>query len=314
MRAFAIDRFGGPGSVRELPTPEAGAGEVLVRVRAAGVNAVDPWVVGGAYKEMMEHRFPLIPGVEASGVVEAVGDAVNGFAEGDHIYGVSDKPFYGAGTFAEMTTLPAGGIGPKPASVDHISAAALPHTALTALAAVEAVEPKGGEVILVVGSTGGVGSYVTQLAAKRGARVVAVARAENAEYARSLGAVETVDYTSGDLAELVRSEHPGGVDAIIDLFGDGPTLTRLSELVRTGGHVVSTGGAADPEVLSQRGLRGLNVNRASPERLAEVTRLVGGDELKVPPTRVFPLEEAAAALAEMGGRHVRGKLILRVGE
>ena len=312
MLAFAVDRFGEPGSVRELPTPEPEDGEVLVRVRAAGVNAVDPWVVHGALKDMMEHRFPLIPGVEASGVVEALGSGVDGHAVGDEVFGVAVKPFFGEGTFAELVTLPAVGIARKPSSVDHVSAAALPHTALTAFTAIDEVDPREGQVVLVVGATGGVGSFVTQLAAHRGARVVAVARGEYAEYAQELGASETIDYQTGDLVDLVRSGHPEGLDSIIDLFGDGPTLTRLSELVGAGGWVVSTGGAADLDVLAQRGLQGGNVNRASPERLAELTRLVDEQRLLVPPTRVYHLEEVGEALAEMEGRHVRGKLVISV--
>ena len=197
MRAFAISDFGEPGSVRELPVPDPKEGEVLVRLRAAGVNAVDPWVTTGAMKDMMEHRFPLIPGVEGSGVVEALGHGVEGYAVGDEVYGVAAKPFFGAGTFAEFVALPLGAIAPKPSSIDHVGAAALPHTALTAVVAVETIDPKEGQVLLVVGATGGVGSYLTQLAAQRGSRVVAVARGENAEYARELGASETIDYAGG---------------------------------------------------------------------------------------------------------------------
>lgn len=311
MRAFTIDKFGTPGSVQEIPDPKPGAEEVLVRVEAAGVNVVDAWVVQGALKDMMEHRFPLIPGVEAAGVVEAVGSGVSGFTEGDRVYGVSVKPFFGAGTFAELATFTSDGIAPAPASVDSTGAAALPHTALTALAAIDVVNPSEGNKILVVGSTGGVGSCVTQLAARLGANVIAVARAENADYARNLGASETIDYDKGDLVDLVRSRHPEGVDAIIDLFSDVPTLTRLSALVRRGGYVVSASGGADPELQSQRGLQAANINRASPDRLTELTKLVDGDELQVPPTHVFPLEDAASALSKMEERHVRGKLVIQ---
>jgi NADPH:quinone reductase-like Zn-dependent oxidoreductase len=312
MRAFAIDRFGERGSVRELAVPEPEAGEVLVRVKAASVNAIDWMVAKGFLKDRVEHRFPLIPGVDVSGVVERVGTGVDGFAAGDVVYGFSMKPFFGAGTFAEFTALPAGGIAPRPSSVDDEGAAALPHTALTAISSVEVVDPQDGQVVLVVGASGGVGSSVTQLAARRGAHVVAVTRAKNAEYVRSLGASETIDYTTGDLLELVRSRHPGGVDAIIDLASDAASLTRLSELVRAGGRVVSSAGAADAAALGQRGLQGVNVNRASPDRLTDLTRLIEDRQLRLPAIRVYPLEQAADALAESERRHVRGKLVLTV--
>lgn len=310
MRAFAIEEFGKSGSAQTLPDPKPKADEVLVRVNAAGVNVVDVWVVNGGLKDMMEHRFPLIPGVEASGVVESVGADVDGLKEGDRIYGVSVKPFFGEGTFAELATLTRDAVAVAPTSLDLLEAAGLPHTGLTALSAADVVGPEQGMNILVVGATGGVGSYLTQLAARQGATVIASTRPENADYARSLGATETIDYTKGDLVDLVRSAYPDGVDAIVDFFSDGPTLTRLTEVVRRDGRVVSASGAADAESLSQRGLQAININRASPSQLAELTKLIDGGELKAAPTRAFPLEDAASAIAELQGRHVRGKLVI----
>jgi NADPH:quinone reductase-like Zn-dependent oxidoreductase len=310
MRGFALKSFGEQGSVMELPDPKAREGDVLLRIKAAGVNAFDPWVVQGAMKDAMEHRFPLVPGVEASGVVEDLGSGVPGLAKGDEVYGVSVKPFLGEGTFAELATFAPDGLSAKPASVTHEEAAGMPHTGLTALTVMDEIEPRDGEVVLVVGATGGVGSSVTQLAAARGARVIAVASAERADYARELGASETIDYAKGDLVELVRSAQPDGVHALVDFYSDGPALARLSEIVRPGGKVLSASGAADPELLAQRGLRGGNINRASPERLSELTRLVDEKQLQPPSTQVFPLERAGEALEQMQSRHVRGKLVI----
>lgn len=312
MRAFAVDQFAEPGSVRELDPPKPDTGEVLVRVHAAGVNVVDPWVTKGALKDAMEHRFPLIPGVEASGVVEALGPGAEGYAAGDEVYGVAAKPFFGAGTFAELATLPVAAIAPKPSSVDHIHAAALPHTGLTALAAVDTIDPKEGQALLVVGATGGVGSYFTQLASARGARVIAVARGENAGYAKELGAAETVDYTKGDLLELVRDAYPDGVDAIVDLVNDATELTRLSDAVRKGGIVASASGAADAEVLAQKGLQAAEIGRANPGRLPELTHKVDEGQLRLPTISTYPLEKAEDGLAEISSGHVRGKLVLTI--
>jgi NADPH:quinone reductase-like Zn-dependent oxidoreductase len=312
MRAFAFETLGEPGSVLDLPDPEPKEDEVLMRIRAAGVNVFDAWVVLGAMKDAMEHRFPLVPGVEASGVVEATGAGVTAFAPGDEVYGVSVKPFLGEGTFAELATFDAAGLSPKPGGVDHVGAAALPHTALTALTAMDEIEPREGQVLLVVGATGGVGSSVTQLAASRGSKVIAVASAERADYARELGASETIDYTKGDLLDLVRAAHPGGVDALVDFYSDGPTLARLSEVVRPGGVVLSASSSADPELLAQRGLKGGNINRAGPERLPELTRLVDEKQLQAPSTKVFDLEKSGDALAQIQSRHVRGKLVIAV--
>src|ERR687892_391587 len=162
MQAFALKSLGEAGSVLDLPDPKPQEGEVLVRIKAAGVNAFDPWVVQGAMKDAMEHRFPLVPGVEASGVVEEVGSgATDLFAKGDEVYGVSVKPFLGEGTFAELATFAPDGLSSKPASVEHVEAAGLPHTGLTALTAMDEIEPRDGEVVLVVGATGGGGSSGT---------------------------------------------------------------------------------------------------------------------------------------------------------
>jgi NADPH:quinone reductase-like Zn-dependent oxidoreductase len=127
-----------------------------------------------------------------------------------------------------------------------------------------------------------------------------------------LGASETIDYTKGDLLDLVRAAHPGGVDALVDFYSHGPTLARLSEVVRPGGVVLSASSSADPELLAQRGLKGGNINRAGPERLPELTRLVDEKQLQAPSTKVFDLEKAGDALAQIQSRHVRGKLVIAV--
>ena len=312
MRAFAIDRFEEPGAVRELPTPEPEEGEVLLHVRAAGMNAFDVAVAKGFIKDAMEHRFPVIPGLDASGVIEAAGAGVDAPSVGDEVYGIVQKPFLGRGTYAEYVAMPAGGATRKPASLDHLGAAALPTAALTALAAVEMTDPREGQIVLVIGATGGVGSYVTQLAATRRARVVAVARGDYAEYARTLGASDTIDYTAGDLVELVRAAYPGGVDAVIDLAGDKELVARLAELVSSGGALASSVGAVDDALVERRGLRGGNANRAGLDRLPELTPLVEEGVLRIPELRVFPLHQAGEALDELAGRHVKGKLVLQV--
>jgi NADPH:quinone reductase len=312
MRAFAIDEFGKPGSVREVETPKPQEGEVLLRVRAAGVNAFDVAVVNGFVKDYMEHRFPLIPGLDGSGEVASLGAGVDTFTVGDEVFGIAQKPYQGAGTYAEFVTMPAAGVTAKLSFLDHVGAAALPTPALTAVAAVEAIDTREEHVVLVIGATGGVGSYATQLLANRGARVLAVARGEYEDYARSLGASDVVDYTTGDLVEQVRSKAPNGLDAIIDLSGNAEAVAGLLELVRPAGHVVSPAGGADDSALEARGLQGGSVNRAGLDRLSELTRLLEEKQLVLPAIRTYPLEQAAEALAEQAGRHVKGKLVLTI--
>ena len=290
MKAFAVDSFGATGSVHEVPVPKPGEGEVLVRVHAAGVNVMDPIYTGGYIKDYMEHRFPLVPGIDLSGEVEAIGPGVTGFAPRDQVYGVSAKPFVGEGTFAEYVAAPVSGLARKPAALSHTEAAALPHAALTALAAVDAADPQAGQVVLLVGAAGGVGSIVSQLAAQRGAKVVAVTSAASAETARSLGAEETVDYNAGDAAEQIKALYPDGVDSLIDLHSDADAFARYASLVR--------------------GVHFASANRAAPDRLAEITEAVDAGRLRVPPLKTFSLDQASEAIAEIANGHVRGKLVI----
>jgi NADPH:quinone reductase-like Zn-dependent oxidoreductase len=313
MRAYAIDEFGKPGSVRELETPQPEEGEVLVRIRAAGVNAFDVAVVDGFAKDFMEHRFPLIPGLDGSGDVAALGAGVDGVNVGDAVFGIAQKGYQGAGTFAEFQTFPAAGVTAQPSSLEYLGAATFGTAALTAVTAVEAIDARENQVVVVIGATGGVGSFATQLLANRGARALAVTRGEYADYALSLGASEAIDYTTGDLAGQVRARASQGVDSIIDLSGNKDVVSSLLDLVRAEGFVVSAAGGVDDAVLEGRGLQGGSVNRAGLDRLADLARLLEEKQLVLPAIRTYPLEQAAEALAEQASRHVKGKLVLTVG-
>jgi NADPH:quinone reductase-like Zn-dependent oxidoreductase len=314
MRAFAVDEFGAAGSIREIPIPEPGEGEVLVAVHAAAVNPVDAGYASGAYKDYMEHRLPLVPGVDLAGVVERVGAGVHAFAAGDEVYGVAAKPFVGAGTFADYVTVTTDTIAPKPESLAFAEAAAVPTAGLTALAAIEAVDPESGRTIVVLGATGGVGSFVTQLASARGATVVAVSAKAGTDLARDLGAAETIDYESSDVGAQLRARYPEGVDALISTFGDLDTVLAAARAVKSGGMVLSPALRADAATaaLERLGLTFKSTNRLPPSRLPELTALLDGGQLRVPPITSFPLEQAGSALEEIAGGHVRGKLVIAV--
>ncbi len=309
MRAFVVRQFGEAGSVEERPKPEAQDGEVLVRVRAAGVNAMDPILAAGTYRQMMEHRLPLIPGLDFSGTVEAVGAGVAGLVAGDEVFGRSTKPYFGDGTFAQFLTTPTDGLARKPASLSHTDAAALATAGTTAIALVEAVGLKRGETVVIVGAGGGVGSYATQLAVGTGARVIAVTRSDHAEHVRGLGAADVIDYATGDVAARIRAIAPDGVDAIIDLHSDRDTLLGLAATARRGGRIASPVNAVDTDALAERGLTGANV-RAATERVGDLADLVTRGELQVPVTRTFTLEETRDALAAQASHQSRGKLVI----
>ncbi|TMB81946.1 MAG: NADP-dependent oxidoreductase [Chloroflexi bacterium] len=311
MRAFAVEEFGAEGSVRELPDPTPADGQVRVRVEAASVNPADLAVLRGAYKDFAEHHFPLVPGFDLAGAVESVGPGVSELAAGDAVFGQHGKPGMGQGTMAEYAIAAVGTIARRPVEIDAPFGTALSLAGLSALELVDGIQPQPGDVVVLLGATGGIGSIATQLVATAGATVVAVTRAVNHAYARELGAAETIDYEADDVVEAVRATYPEGVAAVLDMVGDKETVGRLAELVRSGGHVMSMLGAADTDALAARGLIGVNVRtQASTEKLDRLAAAVAAGRLRRPQIATFPLADAGRALAEIAGRHVRGKLVV----
>jgi NADPH2:quinone reductase len=310
MRAFALEELGKPGSVVEVPVPEPAEGQVRIRVAAAGLNPFDNAVIQGSLKDQMEHRFPFIPGADASGMVEALGEGVTGWSIGDEAFGSVGKMYMGEGTLAEFATMSTGTIARKPVSVEHADAAAVPVAGVTALTIVEAASVSDGDVVVAIGATGGVGSYLVQLAARPGARVLAMSSAANAEYARRLGAAEVIDYAAGDVVEAVRSLAPDGVDVIAEMHG-GDDTARLAELVRPGGRVVSAVGGADEDTLKARGIEASNVSgRVATASLETLAGMLERGEIESAEIRSFPLADAAQAFDQVGSGHTRGKIVV----
>jgi NADPH:quinone reductase-like Zn-dependent oxidoreductase len=259
----------------------------------------------------MEHRFPLVPGVDASGTIDAIGTGVSAWSVGDDVFGSVGKMYLGEGTLAEFVTMAAGTIARKPPSLEHTAAAAIPTAGVTALIMADALALGEGHTVVAIGATGGVGSFFVQLAASRGARIVAVCRGENADYALRLGAADVIDYMAGDMVEAVRSRYRGGIDAIADMHGDRGSLTRLAEQVRSGGHVASSVGAADAEALGGRRIEATNVvGRVTMESLEALRRMVDAGEIAPPEIRAFSLADAVDALAAVATGHVRGKVVV----
>jgi NADPH:quinone reductase-like Zn-dependent oxidoreductase len=311
MKAFAIDELGGPGSIHERPVPEPAEGQVRVRVAAAGVNPFDNAVLQGYLKDHMEHRFPLVPGMDAAGTVDAVGDGVDALSVGDRVFGSVGKPFLGEGTLAEFVAMSAGTVDRTPEALDDEVAAAIPTAGVTALQIADDLALQDGHVVVALGATGGVGSYFVQLATVRGARVVAVCSAANAGYARELGAAEAIDYAAGDVAEAVRARYPDGIDAVAGMHGDPETLARLAEQVRSGGRVASAVGGVDVETLAGRGIQGTNVmGRATTASLDQLATMLAAKQIVAPPLTAFAIADAAKAFESVGSGHTRGKIVV----
>jgi len=309
MRAFALDAFGQPGSIHDVPEPEPAEGQVRVRVAAASLNPFDNAVLQGYLKDKMEHRFPLIPAGDFSGTVDAVGSGVRGLAVGDPVFGVTGKMFLGEGTLAEKTTASSGTVARRPTSINNVDAAALPLAGVSALMCVEAAGPKPKDVVVVVGASGGIGSYTVQLAKARGAHVIGVTHTANIDYVKGLGADEVIDRTAGDVSETLKSKHRDGVAAIIDTASDAQSLAALSAAVRKGGTVISMKGAAAPEELAKRGLKGVNIQtQVNPERLETLAKLSADGKLKAPRIHRFGLDQAGDAFKLLG--QTDGKLVI----
>jgi NADPH:quinone reductase len=311
MRAFAIDEFGAAGSIRQVPDPIAGDGQVRVRVEAAAVNPADIAMSAGMYKDFIEHRFPLILGGDLGGTVDQVGSGVEGLAVGDPVFGSQGKPIVGEGTFAEYVVAMPSNLARRPAAIDAAFGAAISLVGASALQMVDVVGPGPGDVVVLVGASGGIGSIAVQLVAAAGASPVAVGAAANHEYVRSLGASETIDYASQDVVEEIRAAHPDGVAAVLDMVGDKEGNARLGELVRSGGYLMSMLGGADVEALAAHGVTGVNVRtEVTTEKLERLAALVAAGTLRPPQIATFPLDETGKALTAVAGRHVRGKLVV----
>ena len=309
MRAFAVDAFGQPGSIHELPEPEPSEGQVRVRVAAASLNPFDNIVLQGYMKDRMEHRFPLVPAGDFSGTVDAVGSGADGFSVGDPVFGVNGKMFLGEGTLAEKTTASAGTIAKRPESLTDVDAAALPLAGVSALMCVDAAALKPKDVVVVVGASGGIGSYATQLAKLRGAYVIGVTHTANIDYVKGLGADEVIDRTAGAVVDALKLKHINGVAAIIDAGSDAESLAALSQAVRKGGTVVSMKRAAAPDELAKREIKGVNIQtQVNTERLETLAKLSADGKLKAPRIREFPLDKANEAFKVLG--QTDGKLVI----
>ncbi|MEA2621484.1 MAG: hypothetical protein QOH61_394 [Chloroflexota bacterium] len=309
MRAFAVPDFNGTGSVIERPKPEPGDGQILVRVRAAGVNPMDPVLVAGWMQAMVEHRLPLIPGFDYAGTIEAVGAGVDETRIGQEVFGAVGTPVFGEGSWAEYVVANAALAHQRPEALSPTDAAAIPLAGGEAIALLDAIDAKAGDTLLVIGAAGGVGSYVTRLAANAGLTVLAATRSQSAEDLRDLGAAEVFD--SGDtLVHEVRARYPDGVTAIVDTFHDAEGLRSVAPLVRPGGWIVSPKAQGAETVLADQPISFALVS-AAPMRVGELGEMAARGELSVP-VEVVPLEDAGRALQAIGAASVRGKLVIGV--
>ncbi|MEU8140115.1 NADP-dependent oxidoreductase [Streptodolium elevatio] len=299
--AYATDDSG--LSVGEVPDPKCGPGQILVRVRAAGVNPVDWKLMTGGLDAMMDAVFPVIPGWDVAGVVVARGPDTPDFEVGDEVMAYARKDMVHGGTYAELVAVNAWSAARKPAGLDWPAAAGLPLAGMTAQRTLERLEAGPGDVVLIHGAAGGVGSIGVQFAREKGARVIGTASERNHEYLRELGA-EPVAYGDG-VVERIRALAPEGVTAVADFVG-GQLDTTLAVLAPGGRHA----SIADNTV-EQHGGSWIWV-RPDGAKLAELADLVQRGKLAVEVAATYPLAEVRAAWDASRTGHTRGKIVLLV--
>ena len=312
MRAFAVRSFGEHALVQDLPVPTA-ADDVLVRVRFAGVNPLDNNLLG---RLTATSSYPFVVGIDFAGVAERVPPGTHDLREGDRVVGMARTH----GSYAEYTAVaPTAAMEPLariPDGVTDDQAAALPTPAVTALRTVEVLEVIAGQHVVVMGATGGVGGYAVQMARSRGAHVLATVRGDVDE-ARRLGAEEVYDSQAVDVIDVLRADHPDGVDAVLDLVNGPDAIRRDAEVIRPGGHLVSTIFAADEGWFAQRHITAHNhaSNKnplISPQGLATVAQMLAEGTITARIGSIVDLAGAAQVLDDLRGGRLHGKAVIRL--
>lgn len=286
----------------DAPQPEPRAGEVLIRVHAAAVTPTElEWAPTWTTRAGEPRPFPIVLGHEFSGEVGAVGPDVTGVAAGDAVFGMND--WFRDGAQAEYCIARATEVAPKPRSVDHVRAAVVPISALTAWQGlIERARLVAGQRVLVHGASGGVGVFAVQLAKRRGAQVIATASASNLDFVRGLGADQVIDYRAERFEDLVRE-----LDVVLDTVG-GETLARSWDVLKPGGKLVSIA-ASGERARERRDQDAFFIVEGNRTQLEEIARLIDAGELRPVVGAVFPLARAGKAYEH---KTVHGKTVLRV--
>ncbi|WP_240045071.1 NADP-dependent oxidoreductase [Streptomyces alboflavus] len=312
MRAVSQDRAGAPDVLKVVETrrPEAGRGEILVRVQAAGVNPAD-WKTRARGMFATGATPPFTLGFDVAGIVESVGPGVTIFHSGDAVFGMPRFP-YPAGAYAEFVTAPARHFAPRPRGLDAVQAGALPLAGLTAWQAlVDTAQVRAGQRVLVHAAAGGVGHLAVQIAKARGAHVIATASAAKHDLLRTLGADELIDYRTQDVADTVQD-----IDVVLDGIG-GPNWTRSLRTLRTGGILISLVPPDDTFPVQQAEEAGVRavfmLVEPDQQGLREIGALIEEGRLRVLVDTVFRLEQAAQAHALGETGRTTGKIVLTVG-
>jgi len=308
MKAVCIYSYGGPEvlAYEDAPRPHPGAGEVLVRIHAAGINPVDWKIREGHLKEMLHHTFPLVLGWDLSGVVESLGSGLTRLKVGDEVFSRPDISRDGA--YAEFIVVKESELALKPKSVDHIHAAAMPLVGLTAWQTLfDAGGLSTGQRVLIHAAAGGVGHVAVQLAKWKGAHVIGTASVRNHKFLRDLGVDRAIDYDTERFEDVVQP-----VDVVLDTMG-GDTQERSWKVLKPGGILVSIASPPKAEIAAKHGVRQAFVfTQPNAVQLGEIAKLADAEKLKVIVETILPLSDASRGQELSQRGHGRGKIVLRV--
>ena len=308
MKAVRIHEFGGPEVLKleETPRPKPAADEVLIKVYATSVNPVDWKIRKGARKERFPSDLPLTLGWDVSGVIEETGNAVKDFKKGDEVYGRPDPTRNG--TYAEYVVVKADQISPKPKSIGHEAAAAVPLAGLTAWQGLfDHGKLQAGQKVLIHGASGGVGSFAVQFAKWKGAYVIGTTSEKNIDLVKKIGADEVIDYKKEKFEEKLKD-----IDLVFDTIG-GETQKRSLLVLKKGGRLITT---VKPECEKEAKEKGIDIEgyvaQSYPNELNQIAQLIDQGKIKPVISKILPLDKAAEAqqISEQG--HVTGKIVLRV--
>ncbi len=335
MKAFVLTRYGGPdaAAIQDVAKPAAGRGEVLVRVKAAGLNPVDFKTRNGLIKIIQPYSLPTVMGNEFAGVVEAIGEGVTRFVPGDRVFARTAKNTMGG--LAEFATIPQALLAPIPASLDFVTAAGIPLAALTAMQALRDEMHLGpGSRVFIPAGAGGVGTFAIQIAKWLGAEVITTASPRGHDLVTRLGADQVIDYTAERFVD-----HTGVVDAVFDLIG-GEILNSSFGIVKLGGIVVSVAAVPEPQTALKDLDRGLGLAalfwfasiplrwrawrngvryrflfmHPSGAELAEIGDLVESKKIEPVIDKVFSLPNVGDAFSYLESGRAKGKVVVKIAD
>ena len=330
MRAVQIDRFGGPEQLKlnDVPIPEAGPGQVLIKSAYASVNPADWKGRAGLLPHLAMMPFPMTMGMDCAGVVAAVGAGVTGFEAGERVASLSGMGLGLPGTYAEYCVVPAPRVAHLPAHLSLAEGATLPIASPSAASSIlDVAKTKAGDKVLVNGGAGSVGTFAIQFLRYLGAEVAATCSTRNIEHVRGLGANLVIDYTAEDILAAVRAWAPEGLDSVIDAVGQHSLPAGTPEVIKSGGVLVSIMNLLTGiEAFDLAGAQARNVqvldnvmSAMTPdpiwfqvEAFRQLMAAVAAKAVQPPPFKIMRLEQAAEAHREVAEGHVRGKILLEI--